>query len=785
MDIEDSHMKDLGIPPGHVVKLKKKLRELKTVQTNIEQPSVQPSAPPSVQPSVQQPSSDPGILHPTVEMKAIVRKTWENLAAYGSLILGELLFRNFFRLDPDAVQLFPFRRESNLFESPMFRETSRNLVDALSSAFASQQLSPGTPQILQQLGICQVSCDALKQHYKTLGQALLLTVRAGLQDAFTHEVEIAWTSIYSFMAAAMVGESRPEEPAPKDPKAMLCSSGQEIDGGREIYRIEGHLQKAIFGAVYKATGLTSGRSFAVKVLDLDMVNQLGRSQDNQLCEAPLCEVRFMEKLRGLEHVAQMEEHFGNQYYHFVVSELASGGDLLEMLKERPGGFYERQAQDLIRQAAKGLEELHARGLAMQDVSLENMLIYILNDGQWQVQLCDPGQAAPLTFDPSTGSEVRVNFHGFVAKQFRPPELYTKSEYLATKVDSWCLGWSTFYLLVAQPLFHSADPAVHDPDWILFQRRSFARLFQLKGWRSTLSHQAKDFILRLMQIDPNQRMSLRQALRHPWLAEDALQPIFEQEAHVPMSTACAEASPMSSACAEGSPVGEDGQSSVHTASDTALAQARACRPVPLMNLSSSRLSDPLFAARAGRALDVQQERSARSLSPGPVDAFPMNMQSSDWCQAATEPPSPQDNSPHGSEEPQQRQQSYKLTDGVLRVFNEMEAAKASRAAAHSGHEGSGDVAAGRSVAANQVASKAAADSKAPASKCPVVPRLVPPQRVEVPTLLPRRTLNNASGLADCKANDLKVRLQGVAQNYQFSQEALGQQGRRLACPRTHR
>lgn len=513
-----------------------------------------------------------------------------------------------------------------------------------------------------------------------------------------------------------------------------------------------------------------------------MVNQLGRSQDNQLCEAPLCEVRFMEKLRGLEHVAQMEEHFGTQYYHFVVSELASGGDLLEMLKQRPGGFYERQAQDLIRQAVKGLEGLHARGLAMQDVSLENMLIYILNSGQWQVRLCDPGQAAPLTFDPITGAEVRVNFHGFVAKQFRPPELYTKGEYLATKVDSWCLGWSTFYLLVAQPLFHSADPAVHDSDWTLFQRRNFARLFQQKGWRSTLSHQAKDFILRLMQIDPNQRMSLRQALRHPWLAEDVLQPIFEQEAHVPMSIACAEASPMSSACAEASPMGEDGQSSVHTCSEEkfgAVAQARTCRPVPLMNLSANRMSDPLFATRGGR--DFQQERSARSLSPGPVDAFPMNMQSSDWCQPATEPPSPQDNSPQSSDEPQQRQQSYKLTDGVLRVFNEMEAARASHVV---GQEGNGDVAAGRSLAATEVAAKAV-NPKVSASSPLVVPRLVPPQRVEVPTLLPRRTLNNASGMGEYKAHDLKVRLQGVAQNYQFTQESLGQPGRAFACPRTHR
>lgn len=100
---------------------------------------------------------------------------------------------------------------------------------------------------------------------------------------------------------------------------------------------------------------------------------------------------------------------------------------------------------------------------------------------------------------------------------------------SAKVDSWCLGWSTFYLLVAQPMFHSADPTVHDADWTLFQRRVFSKLFQQKGWRATLSHQAKDFILRLMQINPDLRMSLKQALRHPWLTEDvAQQHVFDRD-----------------------------------------------------------------------------------------------------------------------------------------------------------------------------------------------------------------------------------------------------------------
>ena len=46
---------------------------------------------------------------------------------------------------------------------------------------------------------------------------------------------------------------------------------------------------------------------------------------------------------------------------------------------------------LIREAALGLAELHARGLAMQDVSLENLLVFVTDRGL-RVKCCDPGQA---------------------------------------------------------------------------------------------------------------------------------------------------------------------------------------------------------------------------------------------------------------------------------------------------------------------------------------------------------------------------------------------------------
>merc|ERR1712151_1101951 len=221
---------------------------------------------------------------------------------------------------------------------------------------------------------------------------------------FTPEVEHAWTMVYGFISATMVSGLRarradmlglPEKPITESSQAPIPGVGKNVLGGREVYRIDRHLHRAIFGDVYEATGLSSGRSFALKVLEKETVQHFENPEgihDDHFCESPLCEIRFDQIIKGLEHVMQLEEHFSDQLYHYVVANLATGGDLLEALRLQPDGFDEKEAQLLIQDAAKGLANLHARGLAMQDVSLENMLVYVREDGQRRVSVCDPGQA---------------------------------------------------------------------------------------------------------------------------------------------------------------------------------------------------------------------------------------------------------------------------------------------------------------------------------------------------------------------------------------------------------
>ncbi|CAK9086906.1 Spindle assembly checkpoint kinase (Aurora kinase) (Increase-in-ploidy protein 1), partial [Durusdinium trenchii] len=156
--------------------------------------------------------------------------------------------------------------------------------------------------------------------------------------------------------------------------------------------------------------------------------------------------------------------------------------------------------------------------ATKDVSLENMLIFLDDEEQWQVRVGDPGQAVAFVMDPATGQEKVVSFNGLVADDFRPPELYEEKDYLASRVDSWCLGWNTFYLLTAAPLFKTSDPAMQDTDFLLLSQGRISQLFEMKGVSHRLSYDAKDFVTQLMHRDPVKRMPIKDALWHPWLKD---------------------------------------------------------------------------------------------------------------------------------------------------------------------------------------------------------------------------------------------------------------------------
>jgi hemoglobin-like flavoprotein len=115
---------------------------------------------------------------------------------------AQLFYARLFELDPDLELLF----KGNLSEQG--RKLMQMLGLAVNGLNRMDQLLP----VVQSLGTRHVGYGVRDKDYDTVGQALLWTLGKGLGEAFTPDVEAAWSSVYAALASAMQsGSGTPAE----------------------------------------------------------------------------------------------------------------------------------------------------------------------------------------------------------------------------------------------------------------------------------------------------------------------------------------------------------------------------------------------------------------------------------------------------------------------------------------------------------------------------------------------------------------------------------------------
>ena len=123
---------------------------------------------------------------------------------------AQLFYARLFELDPDLELLF----KGNLSEQG--RKLMQMLALAVGSLDRMDQLLP----VVQSLGSRHVGYGVRDKDYDTVGQALLWTLRKGLGDAFTADVETAWSNVYATLASAMQSGSK----TPAESVAVLAET---------------------------------------------------------------------------------------------------------------------------------------------------------------------------------------------------------------------------------------------------------------------------------------------------------------------------------------------------------------------------------------------------------------------------------------------------------------------------------------------------------------------------------------------------------------------------------
>jgi hemoglobin-like flavoprotein len=128
---------------------------------------------------------------------ALIRNSFTEVAKISD-IAAERFYIRLFDLDP---ALRP------LFKGDM-ADQGKKLMEMLAIAVAHLDKGDVLVPALQNLGQRHVAYGVEDAHYATVGRALLETLAVALGDAFTPEVQDAWTAAYSLVAETMIEASK-------------------------------------------------------------------------------------------------------------------------------------------------------------------------------------------------------------------------------------------------------------------------------------------------------------------------------------------------------------------------------------------------------------------------------------------------------------------------------------------------------------------------------------------------------------------------------------------------
>ncbi|KAI0890717.1 calcium/calmodulin-dependent protein kinase 1 [Annulohypoxylon maeteangense] len=213
------------------------------------------------------------------------------------------------------------------------------------------------------------------------------------------------------------------------------------------------------------------------------------------------ELDMLQRLKH-PHIVRFVDWFESRDKWYIVTELATGGELFDRICEQ-GKFTEKDASQTIKQVLGAVDYLHNRNVVHRDLKPENLL-YLSKEPSSDLVLADFGIAKML----DTKDEVLTTMAGSFG--YAAPEVMLKKGH-GKPVDMWSLGVITYTLLCGYSPFRSEN--LQD---LIDECSNGKVVFHERYWRD-VSDDAKDFIMLLLQPDPDDRWTSQQALKHPWLS----------------------------------------------------------------------------------------------------------------------------------------------------------------------------------------------------------------------------------------------------------------------------
>uniref|UniRef100_A0A8C5D507 Calcium/calmodulin-dependent protein kinase type IV n=1 Tax=Gouania willdenowi TaxID=441366 RepID=A0A8C5D507_GOUWI len=241
--------------------------------------------------------------------------------------------------------------------------------------------------------------------------------------------------------------------------------------------------------VYRCEQKETQKLYAIKVLKKTIDKKIVRTEIGVLLR--------------LSHpnIIQLKEIFETDTDIALVLELVTGGELFDRIVER-GYYSERDAAHVIKQILEAVAYLHENGVVHRDLKPENLLYADLTVNA-ALKIADFGLSKII--DDQMTMRTVCGTPGYCA-----PEILRGNAY-GPEVDMWSVGVILYILLCGfEPFF---DPR---GDQYMYSRILNCDYEFVSPWWDDVSLNAKDLVSKLIVLDPLKRLSVREALQHPWV-----------------------------------------------------------------------------------------------------------------------------------------------------------------------------------------------------------------------------------------------------------------------------
>lgn len=285
--------------------------------------------------------------------------------------------------------------------------------------------------------------------------------------------------------------------------------------------------KGAFGYAVKAIRKSDKKEFAVKVIS--KTNIMPTEIENFRAE--------IEVMQRLDHpnIIAGEAAYEDKRKLYLVMELMTGGELFdricELTQQHEGqyGYSEQHAASILKQLLLGLKHMHDNEIAHCDLKPDNFLFDSKDSDV--VKIIDFGMAKYTT--------MRSELHDLRGTVFfMAPEVLAKN--YTYHCDMWSMGVVMFTMLFGFYPFEWKDNSMEPDELDIKTSELICRGFvpEVKSGHGNwfpanipISTDAKDLIQHLLELDVMLRLTVDEALAHPWFNGGASsEPLVASMAH---------------------------------------------------------------------------------------------------------------------------------------------------------------------------------------------------------------------------------------------------------------